>query len=278
MARSVTVGTTPRVYFEVRQLDLQTPATGEAGGQPEYSLNGGGFNPVGLTPLVAIGFGRYYADLDAGLVTTPGDEFLTRYASPTCAESWGDTLVVVAADGKPTPDPVVNYYGSVVEGDQFFTNSLRGASWKAASVEDRQAALNDATQIIDRLNFAGNKADPNQTLQFPRGNSYTNPQSFWTGMQVEVANTTTVTADVNVPTDIKRAAYLIADKLLDGWDPDIESDQHAAQSTRYGGVTTSFNREYIPEHMRAGIPSAQAWGLLRPYVRDPYGVELVRAN
>lgn len=275
MNRNVSVGETDpnrlRAYFDVRLLDFRSPALNEASGTPQYSLNGGGWNSVGISQLVAIGFGQYSAQLDGALVTTPGDVIRTRYQSPQTAECRGDTFQVVLPGGEL--DPVsVSFYGTVLDGSIYFSTSLRGKAWKRASFDDQQAALTDATQVIDKLNFAGDKASDGQVLQFPRGNTYVDPISFGTGQ----GPTIVLTGDVNVPEDVKRAAYIIADRLLDGWDPDIEADVLATQSTKTQGVSTVLNREYIPEHMRAGIPSASAWSLLRPYVRDPQEVSFAR--
>lgn len=269
--RYVKVGETTaellRAYFDVRLLDNVSPALSEAGGQPEYNINGGSFNPVGIGTLTAVSYGRYYAQLSEGILTTPGDVIRTRYKGSLTSETFGDTFVVVASDGTMPDDNVsVACYGDVTGGDLYFANSLTGRTWKRKSPDEKYRALVDATRLIDTLNFAGQKADPLQVLQFPRKNSYTDP----------VTAETETTSDVNVPDDIKAATYIVADRLLDGWDPDMEGDLSAVQSSKYQGASTMYNREYIPEHMRAGIPSAKAWALLRPYVRDPQEVDFTR--
>lgn len=268
--RNIKVGETDstllRAYFDVKLLDGQSPALSESGGQPEYNINGGSFNPVGIGTLVASSYGRYYAVLGSGILTTPSDVIRTRYKSSITLETFGDTFLVVSSDSTLPDDAIsIAFYGTVSDGDMFFNNSLQGRRWKKSSVENKRRALIDATQIIDRLNFAGEKTSSLQVLQFPRANTYT-----------EINAVTTTTQDVNVPDDIKNATYLIGDKLLDGWDPDIEADIMAVQSSKYQGASTNYNREYIPEHIRAGIPSARAWKLLRPFVRDPLEVAIVR--
>jgi hypothetical protein len=251
--RTVTVGqSNVQAYFDVRLLDNLSPALSEAGGQPEYQINDGGWNPSGISTLVSVSYGRYSATLSAGIITTLGDVIFTRYKSGSTAESRGDTFLV--SDGTtPTDLASIACYGSVPEADFYFSQSLGGKTWKKKSPDEKQRALNDAAKMIDRLNFAGCKSSTAQVLQFPRG-----------------------TSDVNVPDDIKAASYLIANKLLDGWDADIEADIMAVQSNRYQGASTMYNREYIPEHIRAGIPSAEAWRLIRPYVRDTQEINLIR--
>jgi hypothetical protein len=87
-----------RVYFDIRQIDGITPATGESGGQPQISTNGGAFTSTGIATLTAIGNGRYYADASQAAVATAGDIIETRYKGTNTAECPGDTLQVVAFD------------------------------------------------------------------------------------------------------------------------------------------------------------------------------------
>lgn len=87
-----------RVYFHVVELDGITPAANEAGGQPQISVNGGAWTDAGIGMLVAIGNGRYYADLDQAVVSTAGDVIETRYKSALTAECPGDSILVYTVD------------------------------------------------------------------------------------------------------------------------------------------------------------------------------------
>lgn len=88
-----------RVYFDLRDAtDGQTPETGEAGGQPQISTNGGAWTNTGIGTLNAIGNGRYYADLTQVAVATAGDVIETRFKSANTVETRGDTVQVVAYD------------------------------------------------------------------------------------------------------------------------------------------------------------------------------------
>lgn len=88
-----------RVYFHcVDATDGITAETGEAGGQPEISTNGGAWTSTGIGTLSAIGNGRYYADLTQVAVATAGDAIETRYKSVNTAETPGDSVRVVAFD------------------------------------------------------------------------------------------------------------------------------------------------------------------------------------
>lgn len=87
-----------RVYFDLRQSDGLTPATGEAAGQPQISTNGAAWTNTGIGTLSAIGNGRYYADLTQTAVLTAGSMIETRYKSASTIECPGDSVHVVAFD------------------------------------------------------------------------------------------------------------------------------------------------------------------------------------
>ena len=85
-----------QVYFHLVAADGITPAAAEAGGQPQISINGGAWTNTGIGPLVAIGYGRYYAVLTLASVSKVGDEIETRFLSGTTAECPGPSIRVVA--------------------------------------------------------------------------------------------------------------------------------------------------------------------------------------
>jgi len=101
MARQVqlneAVAARRRVYFQcVDAFDGMTPELAEAGGQPEVSTNGAAFvGAAAIGVLVAIGNGRYYAELTAASVNTAGDLLETRYKSANTAEIPGDSIEIV---------------------------------------------------------------------------------------------------------------------------------------------------------------------------------------
>ncbi len=84
-----------RVYFHlVDATDGMTPETGEAGGQPQISVDGGGWTDTDIGVLVAIGNGRYYGELTQTLVDVADAVIETRYKSANTAEAPGDTVVI----------------------------------------------------------------------------------------------------------------------------------------------------------------------------------------
>ncbi len=83
-----------RVYFHLVDVtDGMTPETGEAGGQPEISTNGGAWGSTSAT-LTAIGNGRYYVELTSGELGTLGNVQL-RFKSANTAEALASAQVVL---------------------------------------------------------------------------------------------------------------------------------------------------------------------------------------
>lgn len=75
-----------RAYMHlVDETDMGTPETGEAGGQPQQSINGGSFSNTSGT-LVHIGNGTYYVQLTAAELSTVGS-FALRFKSAETAEA-----------------------------------------------------------------------------------------------------------------------------------------------------------------------------------------------
>lgn len=84
-----------RVHFQIVAVDGINPALGEAGGQPQVSVNDGPWTNTGIGTLVAVGNGRYYAYLDPSLLLVAETVIQTRYKSVNTAECPGDDVRVV---------------------------------------------------------------------------------------------------------------------------------------------------------------------------------------
>lgn len=159
-------------------------------------------------------------------------------------------------------------YGTLSEANNYFDNRLRSVAWRRARKEDKKSALHEATQMIDRLNFIGTKTDSNQVHQFPRG-----PKQI---IGISICVDTIRPLDTDVPLDIKYACFEVAIKLIQGYDPDKEADILAVNSQSYSNARTGYDRTFVPDYMRAGIPSFRAWTYLKPYLRNPEEINLVR--
>jgi DnaT-like ssDNA binding protein len=145
-------------------------------------------------------------------------------------------------------------YGNLTEGNNYFSRRLRSKDWKEATDDEKIAALTEATRLIDRLNFSGSKYDATQFLQFPRG------------------------TDTTVPYDIKFACYELALALLSGKDPDTEIENLGSTSQGFGGLRDTYDRSFVLDHIRAGIPSPSAWAYLKPYLIDPETIRISRVD
>lgn len=146
------------------------------------------------------------------------------------------------------------YYGTLSRANVYFSKRLNTRVWDETLYNDREASLIMATRVIDKLNFAGDKHDPAQPLQFPRSD------------------------DADIPVDIEYAAYEVALALLDGYNPDQEAQTLGVLSVTYSGVRTTYDANHVNEHIRAGIPSIEAWEYLKPYLRDPTRLRLSRVS
>ena len=147
----------------------------------------------------------------------------------------------------------IYYYGTIRGGDIYFSKKLRSDDWELASDTDKLKALLEATAMIDRLNFSGDKVSETQILQFPRG------------------------TDTTIPDDIVNAAYEIAKVLLSGLDPEHEYANLAVKKQQFANIVTEYSEQKsAPPHVSAGIFSATAWRLLFPYIRTTTEVTLNR--
>lgn len=138
----------------------------------------------------------------------------------------------------------MSYYGTVDGGDAYFALRLFSEDWETADPADKVKALNMATQMIDGLNFAGVKADSDQELEFPRGD------------------------DTEVPDNIIKAAYEISIKLLGGESRESALSKIGVTSNSWGTVKQTYDADRVPEWLLSGIPSAEAWVYLRPFLSN----------
>ena len=145
-------------------------------------------------------------------------------------------------------------YITNLEGDAYAADILNVDAWTDATEDDKTKGAKMATVAIDRLNFLGEKSVETQDNQFPRYD------------------------DTAYPDDIQRATFELALVLLDGLDPELEYDNLNMVSQGYSNIKSNYDRTVKPEHIVAGIPSITAWRLLRPYLRDPFTVDMRRGS
>jgi len=168
-----------------------------------------------------------------------------------------------------------DYYGTLQEANDYFDHRLHETAWTGADVADRPKALWAATEIIDTLNFKGQKApvyalllaNPDATMAELREAEASQPMEFPRG------------TDTEVPEAIRRACYEIAHSLLDGKDPELELENLGIISQGYSSVRTTYQRSQVPiEHLINGVPNALAWRLIRPFLRDGDQLKISRIS
>lgn len=178
----------------------------------------------------------------------------------------------------------INYYGTLIEGNDYFDSRLHERSWFASSVDERPKALWAATRIIDTLNFKGFKAAVWTLLQEHGLTDYPKYVTKPTEDEIREAYLSQSLefprgSDTDVPQDIRIACYELAHSLLDGKDPEMELENLGVASQGYPSVRTTYNRAQLPiEHLINGVPNMLAWRLLRPFLRDGDAIKLSRVS
>lgn len=149
-------------------------------------------------------------------------------------------------------------YIDVVDAKEYFMSRVGSEAWDYADDADRLKALNNATKIIDRLAYIGQKSDSTQDHEFPRYDP--------------------LTTYPDVPTAILDATCEIALALLDGVDPQLEFDNLSQSASNYANIKSNFDRTVLPEHIQAGVPSVIGYQLLKPYLSDINSTVLRRVS
>lgn len=151
-----------------------------------------------------------------------------------------------------TTDLTRDTYVLDTEADAYFDRKLDKGVWCQCPNTDKNKAIYEATERIDRLKFRGTRTTPTQVLAFPRD------------------------GEIVIPNVIKKACCEVAYELLDGREPDFEVEEGRILSESYSGVRMNNNPGYVLDHINAGIPSLLAWSYLKPYLVDPFARSLVR--
>lgn len=148
----------------------------------------------------------------------------------------------------------IGYYGSINEAASYFSQRLYNKPWTRANRRQQEAALAEATLLVNNLRYWGAKTDDTQDNEFPRNGS------------------------TIVPVAVRRATYEITIVLLDGFDIEKEIKGLQVTGEGYASARANYDRTAIQEHIRNGIPSFKAWELLVPYLADPQVVNMVRVG
>jgi hypothetical protein len=251
------------VGFPFEMIDRTTGAgitTGTVNGY--ITKDGGTQEALSMSPTHE-GNGQWSVNISAaemtadilGLLFTHVNGVSQHFTIKTIVEATAPTYVPATTDGQVTVDEFEwDYYGTISRATAYFTRRLNAGPWDDAYYNDRQSSLIMATRAIDKLNFGSDKASATQNLQFPRGD------------------------DTDVPVEIEYACYEIALVLLDGYDQDQEAQTIGVLTESYSGVRTTYDASHVSEHIRAGIPSIEAWNYLKPFLRDPRLLRVSRVS
>lgn len=169
-------------------------------------------------------------------------------------------------------------YSTRAEADTYFEQQLHSGLWAASTPNDRVIALQQASQIIDALDFVGMK-----NAAYLVWAEYTEPLTDDEQDLVDTAAATQVLefprgSDTSIPQDIQIACFKIAYALLDGRDPDDDLENLQVSSQGFSSVRTTFTRAYISAHLVNGVPSATAWRYLERYLKRRDGVRVRRVS
>lgn len=67
-----------------------------------------------------------------------------------------------------TPVDSANSYATIAEANTYLDDSIRAGSWEFLDDDTKARCLLTATRMLDKRSWLGDKADANQTLEFPR--------------------------------------------------------------------------------------------------------------
>lgn len=170
-----------------------------------------------------------------------------------------------------------NSYISVADADAYFTDSLSASAWSGATAAEKEAALVTAARRIDRLLLAGIKADSEQALEFPR--CYVVQEGYtWRPLYL-VQNTSgrygsgRYICDSTPPPRVLDATCEEALALLEeAADPEAATRQRLQRQGVESVSLGSLSESYSGGGRRRGLASAEASGLMRPYVAGAVAV------
>ena len=149
-------------------------------------------------------------------------------------------------------NPIIPY-GTLLEAEAYFADvRLNAEAWDESQEATRLKALKSATVKIDRLSYKGTQTNVGQVREWPRNGA------------------------TEVIDDIKIACFEIALALLDGVDPDLEEEALGSMTDAYATIRITSDPTIRKDHVKAGIPSTEAWKHLLPYLSDPLNLHIKR--
>ena len=148
------------------------------------------------------------------------------------------------------PASTARAYVEVDDADVYFADTVTGLVWANYTDDQKQAALNQASDTIDDLNYAGTASETNH--EFPRSHQ------------------------TEVPQRVLRACMEEALEILRGADAGAEAALLRRKSHGIASVRSSFDTSMLVDHVRAGFVSRKAFDLIKGFLADPDEITLDR--
>lgn len=147
-------------------------------------------------------------------------------------------------------------YATLSEAEEYLSLGLpdENEPWDDATEERKYQALESATRLMLRLPWDGLPATVTQRLYHP------------------------IAGESSVPSDLKEACALIAVALLSGRSSEGEYMTAVYTHEKFGQMYVTRDTHDKPPHLLAGIPSFEAWRLIRPYLSINETVNLTRGD
>ena len=136
----------------------------------------------------------------------------------------------------------------------YLSTELWAEDWLNATPANQQKAINKGAQIIDSIQYVGEKLLDAQDNEFPRDHQEATPQ------------------------DIIDANCLIALKLIEGRIPELDFGNGRIKSDSLASGKTTYEVFSTPQHMLYGVPSYDAWVKMVKFVDLDKVIELDRVS
>ena len=171
-------------------------------------------------------------------------------------------------------------YGTVNESLEFFDCRLHADSWENSPASDREKALKQASHMLDRLSWTGerNTSYVVRQAQIAASGCVTDEQAILdAGLTQQHAFPRG--SDTVIPQALKEATFLIGYELLiNGADVNADFNTLNIEAEGHSSVRVNYQRDRMLPHIVAGIPSFEAWQLIHPYLQAAGEIELTRVS
>lgn len=259
-----------RVYFHcVDATDGITPETEEAAGQPQISVDGASWTNTGIGTLIAIGNGRYYADITQATVDVANAVICTRYKSANTAEAVGDTVIVdVRLDRlDATVSSRSTYAGGAVASVTGAVGSVTGAvgsvtaevSANVTKISGDVTAADNAEAFFDGTGYAGtNNVIPTVTTVGTTTNLTNLPAAVATAAELAKVPKSDGVVSWNA-TALAAVAVAFLDSLLSAGDSDALNARTVRSALRVLRNMVDLDTDPGTMHVKKENDSDDAW-------------------